>query len=306
MQFHLYLPQTRFGPDALVTRARVAAAVGFDGIALMDHLATPLAEDRPLFEAMTTAAWLAAKTEGLTMGHLVLCDAFRHPALLAQQCVTLDHLSGGRFELGLGSGSVPAELRRFGIAAGDANARVERLAETLEVLRLLWSGEVVDHSGPTAPLVGAQQAPTPLAGRIPVVLAGTAPRMLELVREYADWWSVPPGQLHRLEDLRPSVGDRARVSVLEMLVVVPAGDPAGVEALARRRFGHLGAALVIADGEGMRRHVRELADRGVERVYAWFADFADPAGLELFGREVIRPGIEPVIQPMSADEATSG
>jgi alkanesulfonate monooxygenase SsuD/methylene tetrahydromethanopterin reductase-like flavin-dependent oxidoreductase (luciferase family) len=287
VQFHLYLPQMRLSPDAVVVRARAAEANGFDGIALMDHLAPPLAESQALWEAMTLATWLAAHTDRLAIGHLVLCDAFRHPAQLSREALTIDHVSGGRFELGLGSGSVPAEFRRFGIDAGDAAARVERLGETLEVLRLLWTGEVVHHPGPRFPLDGAQQLPVPVAGRVPIVLGGTAPRLLDLVREYADWWSVPPGQLHRLEELRPLAGDRARVSMLEMFTLLPRIGADEIEARARRRFGHLGDTHVIADAAGLRRHVQELRDRGVDRVYAWFSDFADPAGLEAFGNDVI-------------------
>ena len=86
----------------------------------MDHLVTPGAPDQPVYEAFTTATWLAAATDRLRLGHLVLCDGFRHPAVLARQAVTLDHLSGGRFELGIGSGSTPAELVASGFAARNA------------------------------------------------------------------------------------------------------------------------------------------------------------------------------------------
>ena len=71
-----------------------------------------------MWEAMTAATWLAAHTSNLGIGHLVLCDAFRHPAVLARQAATLDHASGGRFELGIGSGSTPDELQVFGIPVG--------------------------------------------------------------------------------------------------------------------------------------------------------------------------------------------
>jgi alkanesulfonate monooxygenase SsuD/methylene tetrahydromethanopterin reductase-like flavin-dependent oxidoreductase (luciferase family) len=253
----------------------------------MDHLAPPLAQAQPLWEAMTLATWVAAHTERLTVGHLVLCDAFRHPAQLAREALTIDHATSGRFELGLGSGSVPAEFRRFGFDTGNAAARVESLAETLEVLRLLWTGEVVDHPGPRFPLDGAQQLPVPTGGRMPVILGGTAPRLLELVSEYADWWSVPPGQLHRLEELRPIAGTRARVSVLEMFTLLPDSGADEVEATARRRFGHLGDTHVIGDAPAIRHHLDELCARGVERVYAWFSNFGDPAGLEAFGNDVI-------------------
>ena len=141
-EFHLFLPQMRLSLDALVERARVAEGAGFTGIALMDHLAPPMALDQPMFDAIVTAAWLAAHTERLIIGHLVLCDSLRHPAVLARQAVSLDHASGGRFELGIGWGSVPEELTTFGIGSVDARVRVQRLGETLDArARSLDGGE---------------------------------------------------------------------------------------------------------------------------------------------------------------------
>jgi alkanesulfonate monooxygenase SsuD/methylene tetrahydromethanopterin reductase-like flavin-dependent oxidoreductase (luciferase family) len=77
----------------------------------------------------------------------VLCDAFREPTMLAREAVTLDHVSGGRFELGIGSGSVPEELATFGVGPESTGDRVTRLGETLDVLRALWSGEAFDYEG---------------------------------------------------------------------------------------------------------------------------------------------------------------
>ena len=145
-EFHLFVPQMRLTPNAIVARAVVAEAAGFDGIALMDHLVPPAAEDQPMYEAMTMATWLATRTHRLTISHLVLCDAFRSPAVLARQAVTLDHLSSGRFELALGSGSTPGELSMFGLGGWNLAQRTARLGETLDVLKGLWSGERFDYS----------------------------------------------------------------------------------------------------------------------------------------------------------------
>ena|SRR5271157_3700637 len=94
VEWFLFVPQSRLGLDDLVARAQAAEASGFDGVALLDHLETPMAPDSPIWEAMTAATWVAARTERLTIGHLVLCDAFRHPAVLAKQAVTLAEASG--------------------------------------------------------------------------------------------------------------------------------------------------------------------------------------------------------------------
>src|SRR5437660_1257939 len=147
VEFHLFLPQLRMTMDAIVERAQAAEAAGFSGIAFMDHLAPPAAEGHPMFDAMATASWVAANTSRLSIGHLVLCDAFRHPAVLAREVVALDHASGGRFELGIGWGSVVEEFTTYGVGPTAARERVQRLSETLEILHGLWSGEPFDYDG---------------------------------------------------------------------------------------------------------------------------------------------------------------
>src|SRR6202034_1728032 len=133
--------------DRLVASAQAAESAGFTGIAGMDHLAPPGAERHSMYEAMVTSTWLAAHTERLAVGTLVLCDAFHHPAVLARQAVSLDHASGGRFELGIGWGSWADDFSVFGVEPAEPAGRVRRLRETLEVLRALWAGETGDVGG---------------------------------------------------------------------------------------------------------------------------------------------------------------
>lgn len=279
--FWLFLPQMRMTHEAIVERALAAEAAGFEGVAFMDHLAPPLALDQDMWEAMSVAGWVLAKTSTLKAGHLVLCDSLRHPAVLARQATSLDHASGGRFELGIGWGSVPTELEVFGVGTTEAPARVGRLEESLQILRGLWSGEVVDHDGEHFTLVGAQQRPVPTAP-IPVLIGGVGRRTLGLVREHADWWNVPVHELHRLDELREQAGD-ARVSVqLMVALVLDEASRAEVTELAQRRFGNtgMGRNLVIGDPDEVADHVTGLT--GVDRVYVWFADFAPVATLERF------------------------
>lgn len=285
-EFHLFLPQMRLSFDAMVQRARAAEAAGFEGIALMDHLAPPMAEQHDMFDAFVTATWLAARTETLTIGHLVLCDSFRHPAVLAKQAVSIDHASGGRFELGIGWGSVPDELSRFGVGSTEAPVRVRRLGETLEVLRALWTGEPVDFEGRHHHVHGGQQRPQPLA-EIPIVIGGAGPRTLELVAEHAAWWNCPIYALDRFDQLRQRVGG-ARASVQQMIAFVP-GESARdeVTATARRRFGYMGDGLLVGDAAEVSAYCHDLHERGVERIYLWFTDFGDPRTLDAFGAQVI-------------------
>jgi alkanesulfonate monooxygenase SsuD/methylene tetrahydromethanopterin reductase-like flavin-dependent oxidoreductase (luciferase family) len=277
-EWFLFLPQVRLEIPDIVERARAAETAGFDGIALIDHLEPPGAAHQGIWEAMTVATWVAAHTERLRIGHLVLCDAFRQPAVLAKEAVTLAAASGNRFELGLGWGSWPQEFDRFGLADGDdPPARVARLDRTLGLIRQYW-GE--------ADAGGVIQEPRPQQ-RIPLVLGGTGKKTMDLVRRYADWWNVPSHQLDRLPHLLPTVGD-VRVSVQQMVGFIGAdADRDEVTAVSTRRFGHLGSGLVCGDAAELGRHFAGLSAQGVERFYVWFADFAPPATLAEFAENVI-------------------
>ena len=277
----------RMSHDAIVDRALAAEAAGFEGIAFMDHLVPPLAIEQDMWEAMAIAGWVLARTNTLIVGHLVLCDAMRHPAVLARQVTSLDHASGGRFELGIGWGSVPDEFGMFGVGSTEPRDRVSRLGESLAILRALWSGEVVDHHGEHFTLVGAVQRPRPTR-RIPITIGGVGPRTLALVREFADWWNVPLHQLDQLGPRREAAGD-ARVSVQQMVALVPSdADRADVTEQAMRRFG--GMRPVIGTAPEVVEHFERLRAQGVERFYLWFADFAPVTTLERFAGVITAVG----------------
>jgi alkanesulfonate monooxygenase SsuD/methylene tetrahydromethanopterin reductase-like flavin-dependent oxidoreductase (luciferase family) len=291
MSFHLFLPQMRMPIDVVADRALAAEAAGFEGIALMDHLAPPMAAQQDMWEAMTLATWLLARTQSLVVGHLVLCDPLRHPAVLARQAATLDHASGGRYELGIGWGSVPDELDTFGVGAAPSRERVARLGESLDVMRALWTGEPVTYDGRFFRLRDAQQRPAPTR-RIPVVVGGAGERTLEVVRAHADWWNVPIQSLGRLDDLRDRVG-AARVSAQVMVALVPTEpDRAAVTELVARRFGGsvMGDAAVVGTTDELIQHFGALRARGVERFYVWFTDFAPPETLARFGDVIAAVG----------------
>lgn len=280
--FHLFLPQMRMSYDAIVDRALAAEAAGFEGIAFMDHLVPPLAPQHDMWEAMTIAGWVLAKTSTLKVGHLVLCDFMRHPAVLARQAVSLDHASGGRFELGIGWGSVPEELETFGVGTTEPRERVERLGESLAIMRRLWTGEPMDFEGKYFTLRNAQQRPVPL-GTIPITIGGVGKRTLALVREHADWWNVPIYALDRIDSLRGSAGD-ARVSMQHMVGVLRnEQERAEVTALIDRRFGLNAMAkdIVIGTVPELVDHFAGLAASGVDRFYLWFTDFAPVSTLAL-------------------------
>lgn len=284
VEWYLFLPQVRLSAADIAERARHAEASGFGGIAFIDHLEAPGLPDESIWEAMGIATWVAAKTERLRIGHLVLCDAFRHPAVLAKQAVTLSEASGGRFELGLGAGSWPAEFARFDVGQRDPKARVDQLDRHLKLLRQYW-GDGTGEAGHGEPAPQAPRRSYP----IPLVLGGSGPRMMELVRRYADWWNLPAHQLDKLPKLASAAGT-ARLSIQQMVGFVRSGgDPDTVREVSTRRFGNLGSGLFCGDADELIRHFTGLAGQGVERFYVWFSDFAAPDSLHEFGEAVIKP-----------------
>jgi alkanesulfonate monooxygenase SsuD/methylene tetrahydromethanopterin reductase-like flavin-dependent oxidoreductase (luciferase family) len=279
VEWFLFLPQVRLSVADIAERARRAEDSGFDGMAFIDHLEAPGLPGESIWEAMGIATWVAAKTQRLRIGHLVLCDAFRHPAVLAKQAVTLSDASDGRFELGLGAGSWPAEFTRFDVGQQDPVARVERLGRHLALIRQYWgdSGEDAD----------ATQLPR-RTHPIPLVLGGSGRRMMELVRRYADWWNLQANHLDRLPKLAPAAGT-ARISIQQMVGFARSGsDSNAVRDVSTRRFGHLGPGLVCGDADELIQHFAGLTAQRVERFYVWFADFAVPDSLAEFGESVIK------------------
>jgi alkanesulfonate monooxygenase SsuD/methylene tetrahydromethanopterin reductase-like flavin-dependent oxidoreductase (luciferase family) len=299
-EFWLYLPQMRMSFSTITERASAAEQAGFDGIALMDHLAPPALPSADSYDAMTTAVAVAASTTRLKISHLVLCSSFRHPCLLAKEMVSLDHLSGGRFELGIGWGSVPAELTRFGLSAEGPARRSARLEEYLKVFAALFTGQPVDFEGDFVTLRGAQLSPLPLAGRIPVLIGGGGARLtMPLVAKYADWWNCPGYAFDRFDELRPLAG-RARVSTQHPVGLAPgAADVSAVTALAARRFGSWGG-LITGTAADVAGAFAGLRARGVERFYLQFSDFGAPDTLARFGADVI-PRVRAAAGPETLD-----
>jgi alkanesulfonate monooxygenase SsuD/methylene tetrahydromethanopterin reductase-like flavin-dependent oxidoreductase (luciferase family) len=284
--FGLFLPQLRMPYATIVERTQVAEAAGFDSVWLMDHLGAPGALEHDTLEGWTLAGALAAETSAIRLGHLVNADPFRHPAVLAKMAATLDVVSGGRLELGIGWGSVEDELRRFGFDAGPPARRAARLRECLEILALMFRGEFFDYAGEHFQLEGAIGRPVPAQAHIPVHVGGAGPRLtMPLVRDHADWWNCPSYAVERLAQLRPLAGD-AQVSVQHPIgLVVDGADRAQVEAQAQRRFGSWGGLIVGTPPEVIDALAADLR-LGARGFVLQFSDFGMRATLEAFMRTV--------------------
>ncbi|MCS7050574.1 MAG: LLM class F420-dependent oxidoreductase [Thermomicrobium sp.] len=185
----------------------LAESLGFDSLWRSDHLFSVVgASDRASLALWPSLTAVALRTERIRFGQLVSPVTFRHPVELAQHAVALDHLSGGRYVLGVGAGWYEREHRAFGFALPPARERVERLREALDVIRLLWSGEPVSYQGTHFTLDNAVLRPRPLApSGVPIMIGGGGEqRTLRLVAAYATEWNpgfIDPDGFRRKDEV---------------------------------------------------------------------------------------------------------
>ena len=284
----VFLPQVRMDFATIEAKVRAAEEDGYHSVWFMDHLAPPAGPQLDCFEGWTLASAVAARTSRIRIGHLVLCDPLRHPAVLAKMAATLDVISGGRLELGLGWGSVASELHTFGVSEDPAPVRAARLGETLDILALLFSGEEVDYAGRFYRLSGAMARPQPTHGHIPVHIGGAGPLLtMPLVARHADWWNCPSYAVDRLPSLRPLAGSRARLSVQHPIGLAPSTATRDeVASVAQRRFAGWGG-LITGTPDEVAAALRREVSLGAELFVLQFSDFASPATLRLFADEVL-------------------
>jgi F420-dependent oxidoreductase-like protein len=304
IEFGVYLPQVSVTYPQLVERARVAEAAGFDSFWLYDHLYSPGQPDRPSLEGWTLASYLLAQTNRIRVGHLVLCNNFRHPALLAKMATTLDVLSEGRLELGIGSGSVESEHGQSGLPWGDFTERTDRLAEALEILTRMFTGPSASFSGRHFQVTDLPNLPPPVQSpHPPIHIGGIGPRRtLPLVARYADVWNIPTYGLADWEtsereleaecvkiDRDPTTIRRSHEAVL---VLAPdESSLRAARATAQRRYGGDGWGLEAGGYIGTPSMVRDriagLVDKGISLFVFFTHDRAEPGTLELFAETVM-------------------
>lgn len=165
---------------------------GFHWVSVWDHFyANPLSSrDDPCFEGVATMAGLAALTQNVRVGCLVFCGLFRNPGILAKAGVTIDHLSGGRADIGIGAGWLEEEFRDFGYGFPSLSRRLDQLEEALTIVRSLWDGEPISFKGRYYEIEGAVCRPQPIGLRLWVGGRGKH-RTPRLAAKFADGFNLP-------------------------------------------------------------------------------------------------------------------
>lgn len=189
LSFGVVTGQHQLTWNQILDQWRQAEDLGFDSAWLFDHF-TALYGDPggPCLEASTLLAALARETSRLRIGVLVYGNTHRHPAVLAKEIVTIDHVSAGRAILGIGTGWNVAEHQAFGLALPSPGERVAMLDESLDVIELLLSGERVNYHGAYYQLHDAVGTPTSVQTRLPLLIGGKRPKMLHVIAKHAGIW----------------------------------------------------------------------------------------------------------------------
>ena len=190
MRFGLQIMNIEFQP--LRDAAQAAEALGFDFLSLPDHIVYEGPErqsnaEHLAYDPIMQAAVAAEATKKLRVGHLVLCNLFRHPVFTAQAIASLDHLSGGRAFLGLGTGWTETEFKQTGIGYPDITTRLRMLDEALTAITGLWTQQETTLAGEFYHLTGATLWPKPKQKpKPPILLGGSGKGLLRLAAKHAD------------------------------------------------------------------------------------------------------------------------
>ena len=228
--------------EAWTALARRAEAIGYDVLVMPDHLGHQLSP----FAALATAA---AATTHLRVGAFVFANDYRHPLILAHEAATLDLLSGGRFEMGLGAGWMTSDYRQLGKTYDPAPLRVDRLEEAVPLIKRLLAGETVTHDGPHYRLdhasvgVATVQKPRP-----PLAIGAGKPRMLRLAAREAEIVGLVPGFDARG---RPLIRQATETATAEKVALVREATGDRFEQLELNLW--LGDAALVGSGNSVLR-----------------------------------------------------
>ncbi|MCJ1673514.1 MULTISPECIES: LLM class F420-dependent oxidoreductase [unclassified Rathayibacter] len=303
MQFRVFTePQQGASYEDLLAVAQATEALGYDGFFRSDHYLR-MGDGDPgpgPTDAWTTLAGLARETERIALGTLVSSVTYRPPGILAIQVAQVDAMSGGRVELGLGTGWFEEEHAAYGIDFPPR--RFDLLEEQLEIVTGLWStpvGERYSFAGEHYTLTDSPALPKPARLPLPVIVGGGGPkRTPRLAARFASEFNLPfpefdaiPGAFERVDEACVAIG-REPSSLVHSVALIAVGGADEAEFV--RRAAAIGREPAELREHGVAGGVDETVDRleslregGAERVYLQFMDLQDLDHLDFFAREVL-------------------
>jgi F420-dependent oxidoreductase-like protein len=260
-----------------------AEDVGWDSAWTWDHLMAIFGPwEQPIFEGWMTLAGVAAVSKRLRLGLMVGANTFREPGLTAKLATTLDHLSDGRAVLGIGGAWFEREHKAYGFDAWGSGVgdRLDRLDESVGIIRRLLDGERFSHEGTYYRLEDALNNPPPVQQHLPILIGGSGPKKtLRTTAKYADAWNTSGtldecrGRLEILKEHCADVGrDFARIELTVSFPIILRDDPAEAEATYARILANNGAAdmgnvpTLLGSPQSVADGIAPFAELGFETV----------------------------------------
>jgi alkanesulfonate monooxygenase SsuD/methylene tetrahydromethanopterin reductase-like flavin-dependent oxidoreductase (luciferase family) len=279
--------------------------LGYTSVHLDDHL---MYGGTPILECWTTLSALSAVTTRIRLGTTVLSAAFRNAALLAKMAATLDVISNGRLDLGIGAGVQENEHTAYGYSFPKPNQRIERLKETVIILKKMWTQEKTTYIGNHYKIHGAVCEPKPIQKpHPPLTLGGSGEKLtLKLQAEHADridWGCLPTIELYKrklqnlqnycktvgrdFHDIQKSAWLGGQIFIAEnhreLKKKIQQWKPKNVTT---KKFKKLS---LVATPDECKAKIREYTDLGVTHFVLFFGDLPQTESLQIFAEKVIKP-----------------
>ncbi|MFQ5913432.1 MAG: LLM class F420-dependent oxidoreductase [Nitrospinota bacterium] len=303
-RFGVQIPQQDVPYSKLLEFAREAEDLGYDTAWVFDHFFPIVGSpEGPCLEGWSVLSALAALTKRIRLGVLVTGNTYRHPSALAQMGATVDIISGGRLEFGLGAAWFGLEHQALGIPFPSTRERLERLEEALQLIRLLWTRDKVDFNGKHYQLRGALCNPKPVQKPHPPIMVGGGGerRTLRTVARHANLWNafgLPETFRRKIAVLREHCEAEGRnPDDIEKSVLVMShmsDDPRALEKGVKETAKRLGRAeeevrkgMLLGDADAVAKRVREYHDAGVTHIILCLLPLFDLPSLRRFAKEVI-------------------
>ena len=286
--------------EAMTRVAQTADEVGFASAWLVDHFHTiPLPSQEVTFECWTTTAAIARDTTRIRIGQMVTCNGYRHPALLAKMASTVDVLSHGRLNFGIGAGWYEHEYRAYGYDYPEAPDRLRLLREAVQVIRAMWTQEEAVFEGKYYQIRGAINQPKGVQKpHIPLLIGGGGEKVtLKLVAQYGDACNIGGDletikrKLAVLKDHCETVGrdyESIHRTVTRMCSIGETNEQASAKIPAGLRDRPFAVGALIGNPDTIRQHLTELETIGVQEVILGFPDVLQLDSLRFFAQEFIK------------------
>jgi len=304
MEFGVVLPVSgkSVNWDTILKIAREAELIGYDSVWVYDHFISSSGSFYTL-EPWTLLSALASTTSKIRLGTCVLCNQFRHPSLLGKMAATLDNISHGRLDLGIGAGWHRVEHEAFGFAWNRFEVRVQMLRETLEIVRKLWTETNVSFAGKYFTVRDANLQPKPFQKpHPPLWVGGNSKAIRHVAAELGDGWIPVLLTPQQLQDgtvhIRKLLSNFGREHVKMQIAfsgsgcTVIAKDLSKVKKLAHPLAKSMGKPIeeltcIIGTPKQCAQRIEEYQAAGAQKVVSGFIDFPSLTGMKLFAESVI-------------------